>query len=56
MQALNEGLKLFQGLLQQVAKMLSAWKNKDWVFVLSVSTKSTTNFIIGIFEVSSLDK
>jgi len=36
--------------------MLSALKNKDWVFVLSISAKKTTNFMIGIFEVSSLDK
>jgi hypothetical protein len=26
--------------------MLSALKNKDWVFVLSISTKSATNFMI----------
>jgi hypothetical protein len=34
--------------------MLSALKNKDWVFVLSISPPKKSNFMIGLFEVSSL--
>jgi hypothetical protein len=35
--------------------MLSALKNKDWAFVLSISAKKI-KVMIGILEVSSLDK
>jgi hypothetical protein len=49
-------LKLTLTVLEQVAKMLSTLKNKDWDFVLPNSTKNKINFMIGIFEVSSFDK